>query len=48
VLPCVRGSDQRLRFDPVVIEISLREQARTMGEWGDSECATPPQRGIAP
>jgi hypothetical protein len=48
VLPCVRGNDQSLLFDPVAVEISLREQARAIGEWGDSDCATSPQKRIAP
>jgi hypothetical protein len=41
-----RGDDQRLLFDPVAVEIGLREQPRTFVEWGDSEPVIPSRGGL--
>ena len=46
-LPCIR-SDEQLLFDPVGIEIRLREQSIDCGARGNSETIIPTGGGVSP
>jgi hypothetical protein len=47
-IPCAYDSTEQLRFDPVTVEIRLREQSRAYGDWGDSEPTIPSGAGVSP
>jgi hypothetical protein len=45
---CSPDSRDHLLFDPVVVELHLRKEARSMGEWGDSQRASHLREGVSP